>query len=152
MEGEVKLRRRVRCQTVTGFRSAAMTEMTIGALAKAARVHVETIRYYQRRGLLAEPKRPLGGVRRYGQEVVARLRFIKRAQEIGFTLEEVRELLRLERTPGCRDARSLASVKLAAVQARIADLERVQATLRRLVAQCDAGGARRCPIIDSLAA
>ena len=128
-----------------------MAGMMIGALAKAARVHVETIRYYQRRGLLEQPKRPAGGVRRYGAEAAVRLRFIKRAQQIGFTLEEVRELLRLERTPGCRDARLLAAAKLAAVEARIADLERVQAALRRLVAQCDAGGARSCPIIDSLA-
>ncbi len=129
-----------------------MSSMTIGTLARAAGVHVETIRYYQRRGLVEQPRRPAGGVRRYGDEATARLRFIKRAQEIGFTLEEVRELLRLERTPGCRDARTLAAAKLAAVQARIADLERVRATLRRLVSQCDAGGARSCPIIDSLAA
>lgn len=129
-----------------------MNGMTIGKLAQAAGVHVETIRYYQRRGLLDAPRRPAGGVRRYGHEAVARLRFIRRAQDIGFTLKEVRELLRLERTPNCRDARSLAAAKLAAVRARIADLERMSSALRRLVAQCDAGGARNCPIIDSLAA
>lgn len=129
-----------------------MTGMTIGRLAQAAGVHVETIRYYQRRALLEAPRRPAGGVRRYGIEAVARLHFIKRAQDIGFTLEEVRELLRLERTPDCRDARALAAAKLAAVRARIADLERMRSALRRLVAQCDAGSARTCPIIDSLAA
>ena len=129
-----------------------MTGMTIGRLAQAAGVHVETIRYYQRRTLLEAPRRLVGGVRRYGNEAVARLRFIKRAQDIGFTLEEVRELLRLERTPDCRDARSLAAAKLAAVQARMVDLERMSSALRRLVAQCDAGSARTCPIIDSLAA
>ena len=129
-----------------------MPQMTIGRLAQAAGVHVETVRYYQRRGLVETPRRPPGGVRRYGDAAVARLRFIRRAQEIGFTLEEIRQLLRLERTPGCRDARTLAAAKLAAVQARIADLSRVRATLRRLVSQCDAGSARSCPIIDSLAA
>lgn len=129
-----------------------MSGMTIGKLAQAAGVHVETIRYYQRRGLLDAPRRPAGGVRRYGDEAVARLRFIRRAQDIGFTLREVRELLQLERTPACRDARSLATAKLAAVRARIADLERMGSALRRLVAQCDAGDARSCPIIDTLAA
>jgi len=126
--------------------------MTIGRLAIAADVHVETIRYYQRRGLLESPRRPSGGVRRYGNAALARLRFIKRAQAIGFSLEEIRELLRLEQVPGCREARSLAATKLVAVQARIADLERMRSALRRLVAQCDTGRARSCPIIDSLAA
>ena len=129
-----------------------MPQMTIGRLAQAAGVHVETVRYYQRRALVEAPRRPPGGVRRYGDAAVARLRFIRRAQEIGFTLEEIRQLLRLERTPGCRDARTLAAAKLAAVRARIADLSRVRATLRRLVSQCDAESARSCPIIDSLAA
>jgi MerR family transcriptional regulator, mercuric resistance operon regulatory protein len=129
-----------------------MPQMTIGRLAIAADIHVETIRYYQRRDLLESPRRPPGGVRRYGDAALARLRFIKRAQAIGFTLEEIRELLRLERTPGCREARSLAAAKLAAVQARIADLQGMRSALRRLVAQCDAGRARSCPIIDSLAA
>jgi MerR family transcriptional regulator, mercuric resistance operon regulatory protein len=128
-----------------------MPQMTIGRLARAAGAHVETIRYYQRRGLLESPRRPPGGVRRYGDAALARLRFIKRAQAIGFTLEEIRELLRLERAPGCREARTLAAVKLAAVRARIADLEGMRSALERLVAQCDSGRARSCPIIDSLA-
>ena len=127
-----------------------MSEMTIGRLAKAAGVHIETIRYYQRRGLVDEPRRPTGGVRRYGEEAVARLRFIRRAQDIGFSLDEVKVLLRLERTPGCRDARALAASKLAAVDTRIAGLQKVQTTLQRLVSQCDAGGERSCPIIDDL--
>ena len=127
-----------------------MKGMTIGVLAKASGVHVETIRFYQRRGLLAEPRRPAGGVRRYGEEAAARLRFIKRAQDIGFTLREVAELLRLER--GCRDAHGLATAKLAAVERRLADLSRVRSTLRELIARCEEGRARSCPIIDSLAA
>lgn len=121
-----------------------MHEMTIGQLAKAAGVHVETIRYYQRRGLLAEPKRLPGSVRRYGAEAAARVAFVKRAQELGFTLEEVKALLKLNSTPSCRGARELAARKLAMVESRLA-------ALRVLIAQCDAGGDRSCPLIDSLA-
>lgn len=128
-----------------------MSEMTIGRLAKAAGVHLETIRYYQRRGLVDEPRRPAGGVRRYGEEAVARLRFIRRAQDVGFSLDEVKVLLRLERAPGCRDARALAAARLAAVDKRIADLQRMKKTLLRLVSQCDTGRERNCPIIASLA-
>ena len=126
-----------------------MDEMTIGRLAEAAGVHLETIRYYQRRGLLAEPKRPAGGIRRYGADAVARLGFIRRAQEVGFTLDEVKALLRLGETPGCRGARSLAAKKLELVKSRIRDLERVRSALADLIGQCDAGGERRCPIIEN---
>ena len=128
-----------------------MPEMTIGRLARAAGVHLETVRYYQRRGLVDEPRRPAGGVRRYGDEAVARLRFIRRAQDVGFSLDEVKLLLRLERTPGCRDARALAAARLATVDKRIADLQQMRKTLQRLVSQCDAGRERNCPIIASLA-
>ena len=128
-----------------------MDSLTIGQLARAAGVHVETVRYYQRRALLATPARPAGGIRRYPQAEVARLLFIKRAQEIGFSLDEVRQLLRLERTPGCRDARALAASKLGKVESRIAGLQRVRDALRRLVAQCDASAERDCPIIRTLA-
>jgi MerR family mercuric resistance operon transcriptional regulator len=127
-----------------------MLSLTIGRLARKAGVHVETIRYYQRRGLLAEPARPPRGVRRYGDEAVARLGFIRRAQEVGFTLEEVGTLLKLGETPNCRGARTLAARKLAVVEARLADLERMRGALRSLVAQCDTGRKRRCPIIDTL--
>jgi MerR family mercuric resistance operon transcriptional regulator len=125
-------------------------QMTIGRLAAAAGVHVETIRYYQRRGLLPEPKRPTGGVRRYGEDAAARLRFIKRAQDIGFTLDEVAELLKLER--GCRDAHDLAAAKLVGVERRLADLRRIRRTLRELIGRCEEGRAESCPIIDSLRA
>jgi MerR family mercuric resistance operon transcriptional regulator len=122
--------------------------ITIGRLAKAAGVHVETIRYYQRRSLLPEPKRPAAGVRRYGEEAAARLHFIKRAQDIGFTLDEVAQLLRLQR--GCRDAHDLATSKLVAVERRLADLRRIRRTLRELIGRCEQGRAESCPIIDSL--
>ena len=129
-----------------------MDALTIGRLARAAGVHVETIRYYQRRGLLAEPNRPAGGVRRYGTDAVARLGFIKRAQEIGFSLEEVKALLVLGETPNCRGARTLAANKLQLVESRLRDLDRMRRALKSLIGQCDAGRERRCPIIESLVA
>ena len=129
-----------------------MAELTIGALAKACAVHVETVRYYQRRGLLDEPRRPPGGVRRYGQAAVARLRFVRRAQALGFTLDEIAELLRLERTPDCGRARKLASARLADVEAKLADLGRMRAALVAQIRACDAGrDPRSCPIVQSLA-
>jgi MerR family transcriptional regulator, mercuric resistance operon regulatory protein len=140
-----RLRTEVRCQA-----QEISMQMTIGRLAAAAGVHVETIRYYQRRGLLPEPKRPTGGVRRYGEDAAARLRFIKRAQDIGFTLDEVAELLKLER--GCRDAHDLAAAKLVGVERRLADLRRIRRTLRELIGRCEEGRAESCPIIDSLRA
>jgi MerR family mercuric resistance operon transcriptional regulator len=128
-----------------------MAELTIGALARVSGVGVETVRFYQRRGLLAEPGRPVGGVRRYGDEAIARLGFIRRAQEVGFSLDEVATLLKLGETPNCRGARALAAQKLDLVEARLRSLERMKRALRGLIAQCDAGGERRCPIIESLA-
>lgn len=126
-------------------------EMTIGRLAQAAGVGVETIRFYQRRGLLAEPDRPAGGVRRYGDDAIARLGFIRRAQEVGFSLDDVATLLKLGQTPNCRGARTLAARKLELVEARLNSLQRMKQALGDLISQCDAGGARSCPIIESLA-
>lgn len=128
-----------------------MEALTIGVLARQAGVHVETIRYYQRRGLLDEPERPAGGIRRYGPATAARIGFIKRAQDIGFSLDEIKELLRLERTPGCRDARDIAEKKLAVIRTRVADLQQMSRALAKLIAECDAGIERACPIIDCLA-
>jgi MerR family mercuric resistance operon transcriptional regulator len=127
-----------------------MADMTIGALAKAAGVHVETVRYYQRRGLVAEPKRPAGSVRRYDDGAVKRLRFVRRAQELGFTLDEIKALVQLGETPSCRGARELAQKKLALVKSRLADLRRMEGALQGLVAQCERGRGRHCPIIESL--
>jgi MerR family mercuric resistance operon transcriptional regulator len=129
-----------------------MDAMTIGRLARAAGTHVETIRYYQRCGLMPVPVRARGTVRRYSEEAIARLRFIRRARDLGFSLADVKLLLRLERRPGCHDARSLAAQKLATVEERIADLDRIRRSLRALVAQCDAGAGRDCPIISAFAA
>lgn len=127
------------------------TEMTIGRLAQAAGVGVETIRFYQRRGLLAQPDRPAGGVRRYGADAIARIGFIRRAQDVGFSLDDVATLLKLGQTPKCRGARTLAARKLELVEARMNSLQRMKQALGDLISQCDAGGERSCPIIESLA-
>jgi MerR family mercuric resistance operon transcriptional regulator len=129
-----------------------MPQMTIGRLARAAGVHVETIRYYQRLGLLDSPPRPPGGVRRYADAAASRVRFIRRAQELGFSLEEIRRLMRLEDPHSCGAARSLAAEKLALVESRLADLGRLGAVLKELIGRCDRRrGKVACPIIESLA-
>ena len=127
--------------------------LSIGSLAKAAEVNVETIRYYQRRGLLDEPSKPLGGQRRYAASVATRVRFIKRAQQLGFTLEEIRDLLLLEDGQSCRETRLLAERKLELIETRIADLSRMRRSLKGLIAQCAEGKRpRACPIIATLSA
>ena len=124
---------------------------TIGRLAKVADVHVETIRYYQRRGLLVEPVKPLGGVRRYGENDACRLRFIKRAQTLGFSLDEVGELLSLEDGQHCAAAEQLGARKLAIVRERLTQLRRIEDALAQLVAQCHGNrGKVRCPLIAAL--
>ncbi|ODU95879.1 MAG: MerR family transcriptional regulator [Rubrivivax sp. SCN 70-15] len=125
--------------------------MSIGALAQAAAVSVESIRFYQRRGLLSEPARAVGSIRRYGPAEAARVRFIKAAQRIGFTLDEVAQLLRLEDGTRCAEAREIGAGKLADVRARLADLHRIEAALTTLVDRCGTGrGALRCPLISAL--
>jgi MerR family mercuric resistance operon transcriptional regulator len=131
--------------------STGSEQMTIGGLARAVGVNVETIRFYQRRGLLPEPKRQRGSVRRYTAADVARVRFIKSAQRLGFSLDEVADLLRLEDGTHCDEARALAESKLAVVRARLADLQRIEGALADLVQRCSArGGSVRCPLIASL--
>ena len=126
--------------------------LTIGRLARAAGVNIETVRYYQRRGLVDEPERPLSSVRRYGPQSVDRLRFIRRAQELGFTLEEVKNLLALEDGRSCKATHDLAAKKLVLVKARIDDLNRMRRTLEELISQCEVTRGRiSCPIIASLA-
>ncbi len=122
--------------------------MTIARLGAAAGVGVETVRYYQRRGLLAVPA-SAGAVRRYGAEDLRRLRFIRRAQTAGFTLEEIGELLALDRTNGRARVRELAAERLAALDARIAELEASRAALERLRGACAAGMRGPCPILEA---
>ncbi len=127
--------------------------LTIGRLAESAQVNVETVRYYQRRGLMREPARPTGSVRRYSDDDVRRIRFIKRAQQLGFTLEEVTNLLKLEDGRSCRETEQLAQQKLSLVEARLTDLQRLRKTLRDLIGRCESGRGRiTCPIIESLIA
>lgn len=124
---------------------------TIGQLAAVAEVNVETIRYYQRRGLLSEPPRPSGSVRRYGAADADRVRFVKSAQRLGFSLDDVAELLRLEDGAGCVDARRLAQRKLDEVKARLADLSRIEAVLSDLVRRCGRSRGRvACPLIRAM--
>jgi len=127
------------------------SNLTIGKVARAAGVNVETIRYYERLKLLRQPPRPSKGVRRYGDDTVARIRFIKRAQELGFSLAEVGRLLELQKAQSCVVARALAAERLDLVEARLKDLERMRDVLTGLIARCDAqGGKVSCPIIECL--
>jgi len=122
--------------------------MTIARLVEAGGVGVDTVRYYQRRGLLAEPERPGGtGFRRYGVEDVWRLRFIRQAQGAGFTLEEIGELLALDATEDRVRARKLARSRIAALDAKIAELQDARAALAGLAEDCKSGSAGPCPII-----
>ncbi|MBN8739126.1 MAG: MerR family transcriptional regulator [Lysobacterales bacterium 69-70] len=126
--------------------------MTISRLAAAAGVHVETVRYYQRRGLLDEPERPVGSVRRYGADEVSRLQFIRRAQAIGFSLDEIAGLLEVKGQRACEQTRQLTERKLAEVRGRLNDLRQLQADLERLLEECRrAQAGASCPTLDRLA-
>lgn len=125
---------------------------TIGKVAAAAQVNVETIRFYQRRGLLKEPPKMLRSFRYYDEAAIGRIRFIKRAQTLGFSLEEIIGLLALEQSRACAPTHDAAVRKLQLVDERIADLTRMRSALQAVVQQCEAGhGAVSCPIIKSLA-
>ena len=125
---------------------------TIARLAGAAGVHVETIRYYQRLKLVYEPPRPVGGIRRYTDADAERLRFIKRAQAMGFTLAEVASLLTLQEKRSCHATRELAAAKLRLIDARIHEMRGLRRELAGLVADCDANTQdTKCPVIQRLA-
>jgi MerR family mercuric resistance operon transcriptional regulator len=128
-----------------------MPKLTIGRVAAAAGVNVETIRYYQRRGLLEKPMKPVGGYRNYPAEMVKRICFIKRAQALGFTLDNVAGLLHLNDTDACAKTRDLAARKLALIEHKISELANIRDALSRLVSQCDRKLKRgTCPIIEIL--
>ncbi|HEX8573553.1 MAG TPA: MerR family transcriptional regulator [Allosphingosinicella sp.] len=122
--------------------------LTIGRLAAGGGVGVETIRFYQRKGLLGTPTRE-SGVRRYGSDDLRRLRFIRKAQSAGFTLEEIRELLDLDAGEDRSRARELARRRIEALDNRIAELERARDSLRRLATECGGGKTGPCPILAS---
>ena len=127
--------------------------LTIGAVAKRVGVNIDTIRYYEREGLLPEPQRRASGYRSYGEGTIAQLRFIRRAKALGFTLEEIRELLVLshDRQLGVKAVKQRAKLRLAALDTRIAELQRVRDGLAQLVASCPGHGApEHCPILRAL--
>ncbi len=126
--------------------------LAIGALAERTGCKVETIRYYERIGILPEPARNLGGQRRYADWHLKRLNFVRRARDLGFTLDDVRGLLRLvdEQGHGCAEVESMARRHLDAVRARLADLRAMEAVLKETVARCAGGAVPDCPIIEAL--
>jgi MerR family mercuric resistance operon transcriptional regulator len=124
--------------------------LTIGHIARAAGVNIETVRYYQRRGLVGLPPKRARGFRYYAPETAARVRFIKRAQALGMSLKEVQRLLKLEKQGACQETRALAAAKLALVEAKLSDLAKLRDVLRMLVAACDQPHGSRCPIIEQL--
>lgn len=131
-----------------------MTSLTIAGLARAGGVGVETVRYYQRRGLLQTPQRSAsnghgGSVRRYDDVDVKKLRFIRTAQAAGFILEQIAELIELDATDDRARARALANERVAALDLKIAELEAARAALRRLAGECGSGSAGPCPILTS---
>jgi MerR family mercuric resistance operon transcriptional regulator len=129
------------------------SSIKIGQLSKTSGVHLETIRYYQRLGLMPTPARSHGSVRRYGEDAVSRLRFIKRAQSLGFSLDEVKLLLDLSVGEHCAETRTLAQEKKKIVEKKMTDLGAIHSALEQLVRACGRGRTGRgCPIIESLSA
>ena len=126
------------------------TLFSIGTLSKAAGCKVETIRYYERRGLIRQPPKPAEGYRTYPNATLARILFIKRAQELGFTLEEINNLLSLGESH-CSEIQELAEAKLASVREKINDLHRLEQVLEELVTKCRTNPDNAaCPIVESL--
>ena len=128
--------------------SQGFSSLTIGKLAASAGVGVETVRFYQRKGLLEQPTRD-DGIRRYGSEDVRRLKFIRRAQAAGFTLAEIRELLELDSGKDRKRAREMATARLGALEAKIADLQTACHDLRKLASACGSERDGPCPILES---
>jgi len=130
-----------------------MDGLTIGGVAERARVHIDTLRYYERRGLVAIPPRSRANYRLYPEDAVRRVRFIKRVQELGFTLKEIKELLSVRAAPeaGCAEVRAHAEVKIKDIDEKIASLTAMKSVLAKLVAECAGEGPLTdCPILESL--
>jgi MerR family transcriptional regulator, mercuric resistance operon regulatory protein len=126
-------------------------KLTIARVARAAGVGVETVRYYERRGLVPQPKRGFGSYRHYQPDHVQRIRFIRRAQDLGFTLQEIASLLKLEDGADRRSIRSIAGARLEETRRRISDLKRIEGVLAHLLHDCEAHAkAPRCPIIAAI--
>ncbi|MDP2662324.1 MAG: MerR family DNA-binding protein [Dehalococcoidia bacterium] len=130
-----------------------MRTLTTGQLAKKAKVNVQTVRYYERRGLLPEPPRRESGYRQYPQETAARIEFIKRAQVLGFTLTEISELLsmRAGTDATCAEVKKTAEAKVADIEEKVRDLQGMKEALVRLITACEERGpTSECPILDAL--
>lgn len=130
-----------------------MNALTIGRLARQAGVNLETVRYYERRGLLPRPPRSTSGYRLFPREAARRLRFIRRAQELGFSLREIQELLslRISRKANAKDVRKRAEAKIADIEAKIKTLDSMKRALRKLMTNCPGcGPLSECPILESL--
>jgi MerR family transcriptional regulator, copper efflux regulator len=130
-----------------------MKQLTIGQLARCASVNVETVRYYERRGLMPAPARRESGYRLYSTEDLERMQFIRRAKDLGFTLREIEDLLWLRSSPDarCSDVRERAARKIEAIDEKIADLQKMRCTLGRLSAACvDVMSKEECPLLGAL--
>jgi MerR family transcriptional regulator, copper efflux regulator len=130
-----------------------MDELTIGKLAKEANVHVETLRYYERRELIPRPRRTVANYRLYSPESLRQVKFIKQAQALGFSLKEIKKLLTLRAAPraSCADVRAYASQKIEDIDAKIRSLARMRKALQNLRGECSGKGlATECPILESL--
>ena len=130
-----------------------MDGLTIGKVARGAGLAIDTVRYYEREGLLQKPARTAAGYRQYPADAVARLRFIRQAKELGFSLAEIKHLLALRVTPGksCADVRARAEAKIADVEQRIAQLNRMRGALTKLAVACSGRGpTSECPILEAL--
>jgi MerR family mercuric resistance operon transcriptional regulator len=124
--------------------------MRIGQVAKAAQINIETIRFYERKGLIEQPLKPLEGYRDYSKKILEQLLFIKRAKNLGFTLEEISGLLSIE-SAKCEEIQEMATSKLADVRSRLADLNRLETVLNELVLSCQSNNKKTdCPIIETL--
>ena len=135
------------------YRGEKMKSLTIGQLAKKAQVNVETVRYYERRGLIPKPPRRNSGYRQYSQDIVARIEFIKRAKELGFSLKEILELLYLRVNPNttCVDVKKRAEAKIVDAEEKIRALQSIKKALTKLVALCSGKGPTgECPIMEVL--
>ena len=130
--------------------SGSTTTVTIGEVAGAAGVNVETVRFYEREGLIRKPPRPEDGYRKYPSTVIGRIRFIKRAQELGFTLREIRELITLQ-VADCAEARQLSRKKIEEIDAKVDDLTKIRSALASLLEACgDPTRVNGCAILESL--
>ena len=130
-----------------------MDGLTIGNVAKLAEVHIETLRYYERKGVVPQPPRTISNYRRYPEDTVRRVRFVKHAQELGFSLKEIKELLALRGTrgKGCRNVQQRAATKITEIEEKIRSLQGMRRALHILLEQCQGKGPpTECPILESL--